>query len=142
MRNLSVEANKAASQSGPPQTRHHQQQQQHQAHAHPQQGRQQQQQQQARAEQDGAPAGPEGGPRRAGPSRDSQPKAVPIATAPREPSSRREAPGEQLVMTFNIACPPLKQAASASMPEKRLASRAGYPVVRTCLYHADSGRRI
>jgi len=87
MRSMSLEANRAAVASGPPQ---HQRQQQH-----PQQQRQQQQQQhqQARGEQDGAPAGAEGSHRRPNILRDSQPKAVPIVTASRESSARREAPG-------------------------------------------------
>lgn len=97
MRSMSLEANRAAVAGGPPQ---HQRQQQH-----PQQQRQPQQHQQTRGELDGAPAGAEGSHRRSNSLRDSQPKAVPIVTASRESSARREAPGKLTALCHSRSQP-------------------------------------
>ena len=86
MRSMSMEATRGAIHSGPAQQRQHQQhQQQHQ--------QQQQQHAQAQVQHEGGPAGAEGSSRRPSAARDGQPKAVPIASAARDSSSRRDAAG-------------------------------------------------
>ncbi|CAL5220629.1 g2672 [Coccomyxa viridis] len=121
MRSLSLEANKAAGGSGPPSQRQQQHQQsggqQHQQHGgqHQQQHQHQQQQQQARAEHGSAPPGGEGGSRRGSASaREGQPKAVPIVTATREPSHRRDAPGSSQQQRRPAAVP-----IAVPVPERR-----------------------
>lgn len=100
MRSMSLEAHKAPPHSGPPHQRH-------QPHPHQQQHHQQRHsQQQARGETEAALAGLEGGHRRGSALRDGQPKAVPIATGPRDSGGRREAPGECLRLTWlaSLSC--------------------------------------